>query len=97
MDNNNLEEIKWLKRNFWVRIILIGILIFIAGYVVYFHYGYLDPDMQTLHNEMTNQTITCKQALYYFAENEMHIYDKDNRTQNLQRLNISDWNISFMG
>jgi hypothetical protein len=94
MDNN--LEIKWQKRNFYVRIVLIGILLYIAGYVMYYHYGYEDPDMQILYSEITNTTITCKQALYYFAENELKIYNTKNRTDTLQRLNISNWNISFI-
>lgn len=90
---DNMEEIKWQKRNFWVRIILIGILIYIAGYVIYYHYGYVDPDDQVLYDALSNKTITCKQALYYFAENELGIYNRNTRKENLDTLNISDWNI----
>ena len=59
------------KRNMVLRIISIVILIVIALSVLYFRFGYSDPDDSSLFNQMGDKVIDCKTALYYYSEKEL--------------------------
>ena len=88
-----MNDSQWIKLNVILRVILIVIMLWVLGQVVYYHYGYSDPDDQLLIDKVGNN-ITCKQALYYYAEKELGIFNNTNREENLKKFNISDWEIN---
>lgn len=89
MDQEYLAKIE--LRNFYLRIVLIVIMFVIAMSVLYFRFGYNDPDDSALFNQMGDKVIDCKTALYYYAEKELHMElqpkkDLSNYTLNLSKI-----------
>lgn len=66
MDNNQIVQLE--KRNFYLRIGIMAMLIVIALLVLYFRFGYTDPDDIGLIDRI-GRNVSCKQAMeFYIAE-----------------------------
>ena|SRR3990172_1484321 len=100
--NNQDKKIKqqskvigWERINAGLRIMIIMILIAILFSITYYKFGYEDPDDSKLMSYLNGQNvnITCKQALYYYAENKLQIFNESQREENLQKFNITNWDV----
>lgn len=69
MDNNT-----WIKINVVLRIVMILILLGIGSLIIYYKFGYVDPDDSAIIT-LIGDNITCKEALYYYAEKELKVFD----------------------
>lgn len=86
---------KWIKLNVYLRIGVLIILVLIGMFVIYHKYGYVNPDDSKLFDSLGNEIITCREALYYYAENELDIYEgKSNINPN--EINITLDNLESM-
>lgn len=91
MDSNEIdvkEHIKWLKRNTYVRLVILAILILLIGIVIYFKIGYQDPTMVGLNDAYGHKVIDCKDALYYYASHELN-YNPPGYISNVPELKIN--------
>lgn len=77
------------KRNFWIRLGILLILLVIAVAVIFFKYGYTDPDDSALFDRLGTKIISCKDALYYYAEKELKIFNESKQIVNLSSYNYS--------
>ena len=88
-----MEDNSWIKLNVYLRIIMIALMLLIIISIIYFRFGYTDPDDSQLKYDLGNitKTITCRDALYYYADKELHIYEKKNISYNpnLYMINLS--------
>ena len=91
MDNSDYL-IKLEKRNMILRIISIVILLAIGISILYFRYGYLDPDDSMIIDKI-GRNVTCKQALLYYAENEWGLNLESNTTIPIKQLDFSNFSI----
>lgn len=82
--------------NVYLRIIVIVILLWIAIQIVYNRFGYQDPDDSWITYDLGNLTlkVTCKDALYYYADKEWHIYEKKNISYKYPEIDLSKFNLS---
>lgn len=91
-----MDEKTWIRLNVFLRVIVMAILVIIGIEIFYFKYGYVDPDDTKMKYDLGNITrsITCRDALYYYADKEWHIYDKKNISYKYQELILDNFNIS---
>jgi hypothetical protein len=85
MESNEIL-IKLERRNFYLRLTIILVLILIALLVVYFRYGYTDPDDVGIIDKI-GRNVSCREALNYYAEHKWGY--TDNQEPDLSLMNIS--------
>lgn len=75
-----------------LRLISIVILLAIGISILYFRFGYVDPDDSMIIDKI-GRNITCKEALLYYAEREWQIDLKPNYTIPIQQVDFSNLSI----
>ena len=71
-----MEIESWQKYYLYARIVIIFLLGMIVLGIVWFRFGYVDPDDSALFDMMGNRTVSCELAMYYYAEHEWGVTTK---------------------
>jgi hypothetical protein len=91
-----MDDKIWIRMNGVLRFIMIIVLIWIGIQILYNKFGYEDPDDSQISYDLGNLTltVTCRDALYYYADKEWHIYERKNISYKYPEINISKLNLS---
>ena len=66
-----------------LRIVTIVILLAIAISIIYFKFGYVDPDDSAVYRE-GELIINCKDAMLYYLDKELHINESTRIEQKVE-------------
>lgn len=101
--NTSSEEVKrlisWNKRNFFLRIINLIILISLLSAIVYYKYG-TPPNLEdhAIYKAIGNESIKvidCRTALLYYAEKELMIIDRNRSREIYNGFNLTDLDLKW--
>lgn len=85
-----MNDSQWVKLNVALRFIMLGVLVWVGLQVLWYHYGYQDPDDSKLIDKI-GRNVTCKQAFFYYAENALGLWNASSRDRELKIYNVSEF------
>ena len=89
------ELIKWEKRNFKLRIVMIIILLLIGIAVLYNRYGAKSClEDNKLLDKLNNPIIDCRGALIYYAQHKLGVINQTESDALYNSINYSVWGIN---
>lgn len=89
--NTTMDDKHWIRLGVYVRIALIALMLLIGIEMLYFKFGYVNPDDAKMTYDLGNITreVTCRDALYYYADKEWHINEVRPNNYTIPDLNFS--------